>query len=461
MANISPTTAILESMRKQSLAWHTILGELIDNAFDAAANRIAISFSGQQLEVADDGVGCKNLLLLVTPGARENKHSTRLGRYGIGAKDAAISAADAVSIVSVHKGIKRAVVCNWKALEKKGDWNIADPDEAPTQDQSGTRIILSPLRSERLQRPDDLVCRLSLHYTPAIRLGRQIVFKASKQAAARPIPEYHFPTLEHQTTKELTVDGKVASVVLGLVPDGCAFPERGFVVTYGYRVIKKGEMAGLGDEPPPGLFGWIDLGEGWELTKNKDNISSNFDALAVAINAAFRDVLDKAASRSQFIQFRNVSREINQVLKDLSGEQRRKAKRGPKSNEGLVLPKGSGRRHKRASRSQPGDTFSEALARARGLAINFDRFGEGGPAWKYSGNTVSLNVDIPAITVDRSDERSLTRHAVYAVATYIAHNDGMFPVFQDCDTVWEKASMIAGHLLARLSQQPPTLADAS
>ena len=55
--NITPTTWMIESMRKQNLQWRTILTELIDNAFDAGANRVAISFSNDQLEVWDDGAG--------------------------------------------------------------------------------------------------------------------------------------------------------------------------------------------------------------------------------------------------------------------------------------------------------------------------------------------------------------------------------------------------------------------
>ena len=55
MASISPQTAVIEGLRQQKFQWSTILGELIDNAFDAGANRVETLFDRKERTVKDDG----------------------------------------------------------------------------------------------------------------------------------------------------------------------------------------------------------------------------------------------------------------------------------------------------------------------------------------------------------------------------------------------------------------------
>ena len=462
MADITPTTGLIDGMRHQTLGWFGILGEFIDNAFDAGANRVEINFTNDQLEIVDNGEGCRDLLLMLRPGGRESKATTTLGRYGIGAKDAAISAAQAVKIRSVHRGVQRFVHCDWRKVEKSGRWEIADPTDTPTDEPSGTKIILQPLRSDRLKRQQDLIEKLSFYYTPAIRQGRQIVFKASAKARPAPVPEYRFPELEHLVTAQLNVGGKEAMVTIGLIPEGKVVRESGLVLSYGYRVIRKGERIGLGDQPTPGLFGWVELGSGWELTKNKDNISSNIEALGVAIYEACREVIDRASRRSQAIQFRNVAKEVNDLLKSFVGDyDKRKAKRLPaREKEGTILPVSTGKRHSRARLTQPGNTFEAPLGESCGLQVSFENIGADGAACRYSGGCIYLNVDIPAINTDRHDPKALARHAIYAAAAHFALNDGMFSIMRDCENDFDRMAKIAGHLLTKMSEQSVSMAEA-
>lgn len=454
MAHIEPKTSVLRGMKHQRLPWKLIMGEFIDNAFDASATRITFEFDKRRLVIVDDGAGCADVLKMLTLGDRENHEGTRLGCYGVGAKDAAISAADGIHIRSIHRGIQRSISCNWKTLERSQSWEIDDPDECQTVDPSGTKIVLEPLRNEHKPDEEGLLKSLSLQYTPAIRQGKQIVLKMGPRKAPVTVPEFRLPVLEHQITADLDVDGRLARVTVGIVPDGKPCPISGMVLSYGYRVIMHDQRIGLGNEPTPNLIGWCELGDGWELTKNKDNISSNLDELASAIYAACQETITKAASRAKSVVFDGVSAQINAALESILGNGntiKAKAKRSKGSVKGPVIPKRSERRHTQAAVIQPGETFKIKTPTAACLKVAFQAMGEDGCACKYSGGIVYLNKDNSVIRSQMNDETALSIHAIYAVATYLANEEGPQRVLfekHDATTMVEKMSILAGMLLA-------------
>lgn len=454
MADISPKTSVLRGMKHTRLPWKLIMGEFIDNAFDASATRITFEFDKRRLVIVDDGAGCADVLKMLTLGDRENHEGTRLGCYGVGAKDAAISAADGISIFSVHRGIRRSVNCNWKILERSNTWKIPDPEECQTVDPNGTKIVLEPLRNDH--KPDEaaLLRSLSIQYTPAIRQGRQIVLKMGPKKQPVTVPEFRLPALEHQITADLNVGGRMARVTVGIVPDGIACPLSGMVVSYGYRVILSDTRIGLGTEPTPNLIGWCELGTGWELTKNKDNISSNQDELSSAIFQACRDTISKAAARAKSVVFDGVSTQINAALQSIIGAEsnrKAKAKRHKGTSKGTVAPTMTGRKHTQAAVTQPGNTFNLRSNNATCLKVAFESMTPDGPACKYNSGIVYLNKDNAVIRSQMNDEAALSVHAIYAVATYLATEEGpQMALFEkhDATTLVEKMSVMAGMLLA-------------
>lgn len=456
MASIQPTTGILEPIRKQCLTWNTILGELIDNSFDAGAKRVEIVFDGKHLTVQDDGHGCPDVLQMLRIGGRQQHAATRLGRYGIGAKDAMISAADGVHIVSVCNGMKQTAGANWKQLERRGSWDIEDPSNVPTTDPSGTRIIMTQLRSDRLRSSDRLIHSLSVQYSPAISSGRQIVLKPSSRAHAVTVPLFRMPTLEHQVTKEFTVGGRLVNVSIGIVPDGHVVEHSGLMVAYDFRVILSGFRKGFGDKPTPGLFGIVSLGDGWELTKNKNNIAGNLDALGDAIYEHCRDTIDAASRRHETIVFSDVEKDVNRILEDLmadSGKPNRKAKRKPKENEsGAIIPMSSGRRHHRAESTQDGSTFSEGITRKGGLRVSWESRGNPGPASVFQDGVVYLNRDIPIVAEAANDKKALAIHAIYAAAAHLASAGNQREFFGEAETLVSRMAAAAGRLLSGLGR---------
>ncbi len=89
--NIQPKPAMLDSKRNANMGWPIALSELIDNAFDAGATNVSIRFGpGKRVSVTDNGCGCDSPESMLTLGDHYRRKSTRLGRYGVGAKDAAL-----------------------------------------------------------------------------------------------------------------------------------------------------------------------------------------------------------------------------------------------------------------------------------------------------------------------------------------------------------------------------------
>lgn len=459
MASIQPTTGIIESVRRQGMPWHLILGELIDNSFDAGATRVSIVFDkkAKSLTVRDNGHGCEDLLSMLVLGDRNQHSTTQLGRYGIGAKDAAISVAEGVTVCSVHRGIMRTVTCNWKNLERSGSWEIADPIETPTDDEPGTTISMYPMFREKPSSFEALERRLSLQYTPAIQQGRQITICESPKHPGRPLRQFHVPEMTHQITADLDVDGKKARVMMGIIPENRSVERSGLVVAYGYRVIKENQRIGLGSDPTPNLFGWIDLLDGWELTKNKDNISCNLDALGDAIYNACKNTIATSARQASSVLFEGVAKEINDALSVIVGQSKptKKAKRATAKNPtGAVEPKGTKRRHTNAMVIQAGETFGGNNTKVK---VSFESMGTEGPACRYQNGVVYLNRDIPIVAKAAQDQSMLAIHAIYAAATWFATTDGpQLKLFEDRDAtdVIQKMAVLAGELLRHVMNTP-------
>lgn len=458
MANITPSPAMLQGLRNQNLAWHIILGEFIDNAFDAAATRVEINFNNRRLEIIDNGKGCPDPLRLLRLGAHHHQTTTSLGVYGVGAKEAASSAADTLYIETVHRGVRRSLRCDWNALQRSTEWIIDDPVSSPTTEPDGTRLVLEPTRNTeglRANRRNAIIKQLSLQYTPGIKQGRQILFNG------KPVPLYAFPPLEYQTTEHLEVNGLTADVTMGVVKEGHVVTDSGLLISYGFRVIKEKQRLGLGQEPTPSLVGSIELGSGWRLTKNKNDIASStsLDPLAAVIAVVFRQVIELARRRGQLLRFGNVTESISRILNDFLTERtskRRKAKRrSPEEESGAILPKDSGRRHRRAARIQPGDTFDvlQSGGICHGLNVSFANLGEAGPQAQVSGNTILLNSALPLIGTDPEHHAPLA--AINVAANWFVHQmrAGNLPFPPDVEEArdeFELSMKIAGELLSRL-----------
>jgi Histidine kinase-, DNA gyrase B-, and HSP90-like ATPase len=438
--SIIPDTGVLESFRRQGITWFVRCGELIDNAFGAKATTVSFEFEKKRLTITDDGNGCPTPLAMVRLGGRYQQPGDTIGKYGIGLKDASISTCHQVTIATVHAGIERRLSCNWQHIEKTGRWEIEDPTERDAT-WRGTIIIFDNIFCGPPRDHDELIADLSLTYTPAIKQGKQIKITWRAGGKLVTVPEFTFPVLEDDRTAALNVFRKLARVRIGLIPEGQPTRTAGLILAHSFRVIKKNVRRGLSDNPIPSLFGWVDLGDGWNLNKNKTDLTDDEEEeLMTAIRREFADTIKKAEARSFTQQFAGVGELISAAVAHLRTNTR-KARRGKKHQAGSVEAVGTERRHNQAERTQPGRTFPKRNQPETQVKIVFSQLGAEAESHKFGDDgTLEINSDIPFLQSIRANRPAVTLYAAQVVSLSLARKGDLFPESHD-------VSKICGDLL--------------
>ena len=106
--NLTPSVESLAAQLASTISWSKGIGELIDNALDAGASKIDIVFHGKSVVVQDNGLGCCDLSVILTPGKRVDLSSAKkgihtLGRYGVGAQDAMVGLGTCATVCSTAR----------------------------------------------------------------------------------------------------------------------------------------------------------------------------------------------------------------------------------------------------------------------------------------------------------------------------------------------------------------------
>lgn len=420
---IAPDGAVLYSIANANLKWATVLGEWIDNAFDAGARTISIEFQKDAVRVADDGRGCARPTDMIRLGAHAKHASTRLGRYGIGGKEAAIwvgaiprrSEADAidsnVTIRTVHDGRVLTLFVNWKDFAKA--WEVTPPNivSASALD-AGTVIVVSPARKPPAgEHWQNLLAELSYWYTPAIKHGRQIKFKRpTKGAEWEPLTRWELPEFQGEIVNErIEVHGRGARVYCGVVKDGVANPRPGFTYLHEWRVIEPYSSKGCGRFNPGKMCGFVELDASWPLRKNKDGVSKDADELYAAVEHAALPILERADVIGTTILSRRFEVEVNERLNAMlaTHRSRARAKRSAKVEKGTVQPTETGVKHTRAAQEQSGDTFDSRRGDGGAFKVVYANLGTADVVGKVSQPNVILNRDNPVVEQARRDNETM------------------------------------------------------
>lgn len=366
LVSISPSTNILSSLRHQDLQWHIILAELIDNAIDAGCTQVTVEFSSNGLAISDDGVGCSDLVRMIAIGYRQDHQFTSSGKYGIGGKEAMLICGNTVEIESTTPdGWTRSVCVDWEAMFKSKSWNIKKPVQVRTGKPQGTTITIGCLKKKL---PDDLsgTCNLlGRLYTPALRNGTLSVrLKRKKVYPIQPLPEPAETTIKQTFTFS---ENKIATISMGIITRPELKKYAGVWLALPKRIVREHTRVGLGERPTPGLWGFVELtGKGWTPSKNKTSISEEDEKLigrTIANQPEFARLIEESSRTGEDLVIRGIEARLG-LAQDLlaeSGKRTRKAKRNsPTNHTGPILPIDTGIRHKRASKTQPGDRFAEA-----------------------------------------------------------------------------------------------------
>jgi hypothetical protein len=403
MINLAPTTGLISALEHQRLDWSLVFSELIDNAFDAGAVRCEIVLSKDTLIVRDDGSGCVDPSVMMRLGDRKSHKTTVLGRFGIGAKDVALWLGGKTQIQTTHGATTRIWLVDWDDIQRRDSWDVADPTEEPAGDRRGTSIRFHFKR----RRPSNLEERiedLGYLYAPALEGGRQLIFTHEKKP--RLVPRFVPPTnLTDVVDTTIVVHGRSARVHAGIVPVGTKNPRPGLAYSHGFRVIIPRSAFGCGDYSTQRIVGSVRLGEGWRLTKNKDDISEFKEELGDAVFAVLSGILEKARTQSQRLESDKFIEGIN--LKLASVMDAAKERRDAAGGRGTHGRGGGGGVRTRVKKTQPGE---KRLHSASGsLRVDFDENEKKVGRVELDGRRIWLGTTHPFIdeALKASDQRAL------------------------------------------------------
>lgn len=416
MANYAPKPHMLRSIVNQGMPWWSALAELIDNSFDAGATRAIVKCGRQFVEVSDDGNGISDMARAVTLGDHQRYSTTKLGRYGIGLKEAWLFAGDRVELVSVKDGIKSKLVLD---LNDFGDsWDGPDPTTEPTSEPSGTTVKLC-LRKGRNLPGKDAKSQLSWVFTPAIEDGKQVVFIEEKVPKKKPLIACRLPVFIDSVRESFDVNGKRVDIHIGIIADGDRIEKGPFWIQHEHRNICSSSIGAKGFTLSR-VGGVIHLGSGWKLTKNKDDLSDNREELDEEIHSRIKFLLQKAEQLSMDVQASALRTELESMVNEAIGEARREARSAASRSTGTVVQKNTDRKRRNAAavhENLSGSVNRTNGRRRTGFSLAFgadesDRLGN----YDSLANTVTLNLDHPFV---RHTKDVANIHALYAVAIAI------------------------------------------
>src|ERR1043166_2122677 len=423
-----PTGDILKALANQHFTWFEVLAELIDNSFDAEAKHVEIEMYPKRFGITDDGVGCKDPALLVVLGERQAHSKTRLGRFGIGSKDAVLWIAShegRVHIATTYKGMRRALSVDF--ADYAHQWQLDLPEENQSTLRGTSIEIPNPYRT--YQHIEQLKEKLMFYYAPGLQDGLQIVLRTGSSSKPQTDVLHPYVYAEFDTVIEDTLDinGKIAQLRVGITQENAINKYPGLAYQYEWRVIRRADRGeGCDGVSTARIFGTIRLlGDGWGLTKNKDNIN-DAEALYAAVQERCAPLYKQARDLSEKVTLDGLSPTLSAELTDMFVgilEPTKKARRGSrKEKTGTIEPKDTNRKHLHAADKQEGKSFPEQSCnsiRVSWLKMGPDKFGE------FSNWEVKLNVDLPRIALwrDSGNHDTLLLSAATLIADYCANND--------------------------------------
>ena len=431
MVHLPPDPHILASFANANLPWWKALAELVDNSLDAGATRIVIDVTNRVLTVSDDGHGCEDITSLFKLGDHKKRKASKrsLGRYGIGAKDAWLSCSDVMTVQSNRNRIKTEMTVDYYSW-MNSNWNVPDPECRETEEANGTTIRLA-LRQGKNIPADDAFRALAFAFTPAIRSGRQIVRSVKGRRMA--LSPAEMPLRSDVVQSEFEIDGKSVKIDIGILPDGIKLEKGPFWLIYDHRIIDATSI-GAGQYSVRRIAGTITIGDGWSLTKNKDDLSESQDELADAIFVRIKHILEKADHLSETMESAALRAELQDILNASASDANKRKEKRFKPDEsivGSVAPKRTGRKRTQAASTQDGagsiiQAGSNSSGRKSGYLLDWCELdasilGE----FDRSGMRVKLNLNngMIATAKSQSNRLALTACAVSLIADYCCRHD--------------------------------------
>jgi hypothetical protein len=218
---------------------------------------------------------------------------------------------------------------------------------------------------------------------------------------------------------------------------------------------------GCGSLSSKRIAGWVSLDTKWSLARNKDGVVNNKEELGDAVFAAIRPILEKASQQAMVLKSAQLASELTAMFRSLvGGEPEVKAKRNsPSSESGATAPTGTGSKHKRARKTQPGQSMS--ITRAGQFSIDFRPISSGAIGEvDLDGRRVWLADNHSTVIRAKAEDNKLAL-VVAAALMFVARDcdspKPLLPMFRDGATS-RKFELVAGMLLADFDTQSKPIA---
>lgn len=407
--DITPHVNLLKSLRGERVDYVLLVGEGIDNAFDAGAKSVAIAISDSAISFKDDGIGITRdrIGALFSLGDHGAMSTTKLGRFGVGIKSQAVNAGNIFSVDSISHDGRVLISVNWAHVLKGGQWRIDDPLWQPVLvgAPTGTKITVSDLRKTRNVSIDKIHSEIAQRFYPAIEDGHRISVNG---APVELLPE---PRMTEIVDRQLSLSGgRGARLRAGLLAEPSKLNR--VHVAYRHRVIMPNSALGCGDYGGlTKMFARLQLSGPWHLAKFKDDLTDEAerDELEDAVAEALRPILEKCSTAAISARVLQISHLINERIPEALAGSR------PKRQKDESTPS-SARRKSSPGEVAPEKSTADGPARAKRpptdrLLITFDGSAaeDGVGAYQRVGRThrVDLSKDDPYVAqlIEHRDEQ--------------------------------------------------------
>ena len=445
MLDVSPDIHMLRSARHRNIGWGKALAELIDNAFDAKANQVKIESQSRVVRVIDDGKGVKDLAATVCQGKHIGSDDTQLGMYGVGLKDAWHWAGERMRVDTVHAGRRGTLVADSREMLAHGKWEIPSPVYTESSEPTGTTIELHLANSApRRNAPSTRVFEeLAWVFTPALRNGKRIT--QQEDFGEQSLKYVSLPDMVDVVDEIFEIHGKQVRLRAGIVVDGQTMAKGPFWIQYGHRNIAHNAI-GCGSYSADRIGGIIELKKGdWHFTANKDDLADFKDELANQIYERIECLLKKADNLSEELANDQLHSELeSQINNSLGSAQKTERERRPgkAGKKGGIRSVGTGRKRRKATRSDRNKTGSVEPRRKRGVYLAFSELDKATVGqFDDLSNRMTLNSKHPTVKRARElkDRAQLHMLALGLIANWAVMNYGQQRLLFESDdfgTAW-------------------------
>lgn len=420
----SPDTSIIESYRNNpNLSSWKAIAEVVDNSFDAGANRVSIDWDKESrcLTITDDGAGCKDPEVMAKLGGsfRQAKAGVVLGRYGIGLKEASVWMCDRMVITSSFDGGGWKVVVDWKKIQDTKRWEVP-VERNGVYAGRGVCIEMEHIRSSARVVANDTIQTLSETFRPAILSGRQIVIQG------KPLAAPDLPLLKDQVDQDGTFDGKSYNIKYGIKADKSN--AYGWTIAYGHRILAANyTKSGFGDHSPSRFYGYItlyDTGESkWSLNRFKDGFDG-IDALLDTLADQIAPLLERAETEGLNLEIQTAIGQVeNELNRSVFGNRIKEKRPGKAGEEGTVEPRNTGRRRVEAKHADPNQPGSVAVKAGKftkfKVVMDWEREGEIGSCTDHGSTLmIHINRNHPYLLNSEITEERIRNTAIALLAAY-------------------------------------------